>query len=227
MVLCDLVARLRAEGKYLPEYLDALSVENGNYQNVARGVVLRGIRGAELLANMMRSLRENPPTDFDGSPVLRSRDLLSSEYGPVRTDTERLSRNFLVFETASAQIVVRPSGTEPKAKIYVDFEGASLPDRTAAARAASSLATKVFEACIARIGFQLSASAQRLPDYVDLDLKADFDTAFRRDLLAAIEDLAKKSARGAFGLVANATASLRRRGRSAGSGGGGLRRTVR
>ncbi|MGH9673217.1 MAG: phospho-sugar mutase [Bryobacteraceae bacterium] len=199
LVLAELAAQLRAEGRRLPEYLDALSARCGNHQNVGRSMVMRGIRGARLLGGMMRSLRENTPQSFDGRPVVRFRDFLSAEHGPLRSDTERLSRNLLAFDLEMAQIVVRPSGTEPKVKIYVDVEGARLPsgrDRGEARRFALGLAARVVEDCIARIGFRLSASANSLPDYVDLDLKADFDTSFRADLAAAAGELESRDEAG-------------------------------
>jgi len=199
LVLCELVSQLRMEGRYLPEYLDALAMTCGNYQNMARSVVMRGIRGATALERMMRSLRAAPPRAFGGMPVLRFRDLLSPEHGPILSETDKLSRNVLVFELEHAQIVVRPSGTEPKAKIYVDVEGAKLPgvsDRPGAAAFARKLAAEVLDECLARIGFNLSANAHLLPDYLDLDLKADFDTRFRGDLVAALGKLGSQTEAG-------------------------------
>jgi hypothetical protein len=196
LVLCEAISQLRMEGRFLPEYLDDLSMECGNYQNLARSVVMRGIRGATLLENMMGSLRAQSPQQFDGMPVLRFRDLLSPEHGPIRSETDKLSRNFLVFELEHAQIVVRPSGTEPKAKIYVDVEGAGIPGITGrpdAAAFARKLAREVLNECIGRIGFRLSAIAHLLPDYLDLDLKADFDASFRGDLIAEIGKLSGQS----------------------------------
>ena len=151
---------------------------------------MKGIRGAGLLTAMMRSLRDAPPAAFGRMKVLAARDLLSPAFGPLRSETEALSRNLLVYDLEAAQVVVRPSGTEPKAKVYVDVEGAELPgeaarDRAAAAKFAADLAADVVAECTARIGFQLSPSAALLPDYIDLDLKAAFDTSFRADLIAA------------------------------------------
>jgi hypothetical protein len=184
------------EGRYLPEYLDTLAMACGNYQNLARSVVMRGIRGSGLLERMMGSLREHPPQELGGMKVLRARDLLSPEQGPILSETDRLSRNFLVFELEQAQVVVRPSGTEPKAKIYVDVEGAKIPgvtDRAGAAAFARRLAEKVLDDCIGRIGFTLSANAHLLPDYLDLDLKADFNISFRNDLVAALGTLSTQT----------------------------------
>ena len=192
LILCELVAQLRARNRYLPEYLDALSLECGNYQNAARSIVMRGIRGSQLLAQMMQSLRDNPPAALGGMTVLRARDFLSEEHGPLRSDTERLSRNLLAYDLEKAQVVVRPSGTEPKAKIYVDFEGGNL-DGVQARHRAEELAAQVADECIGRIGFGLSPSARLLPDYVDLDLKLQFGTAFREELKAYADRLAASS----------------------------------
>jgi hypothetical protein len=147
-------------------------------------------------ADMIRSLRENSPVHLDGMPVLEVQDYLATEHGPLRSETERLSRNLLMFELDRAQVIIRPSGTEPKVKIYVDVEGSKLPGencRKNSAQCAQRLAARVVDDCIGRIGFALSASAKLLPDYVDLDLKADFGAGFRSDVVAAATNLAQSS----------------------------------
>jgi phosphomannomutase len=185
LILCELLSQLRARGRYLPEYRDSLTKQCGSYQNVSRSIVMKGIRGVTLLQRMMDSLRNQPPAEFAGMPVRRALDLLQPEHGPLRSDTERLSRNFLVYELDRAQVVVRPSGTEPKAKIYVDLEGATPVE-------ARALAARISVDCIARLGIQLSPSASLLPDYVDLDLRTAFDTKFRPELEAALPVLSQK-----------------------------------
>jgi phosphomannomutase len=185
LILCELLSQLRAHGRFLPEYLDALTRQCGSYQNVSRSIVMKGIRGVTLLQDMMDSLRRQPPAEFDGMPVRRALDLLRPEHGPLRSDTERLSRNFLVYELDRAQVVIRPSGTEPKAKIYVDLEGATPAE-------ARALAARISVDCIGRLGFKLSTAASLLPDYVDLDLRAAFDTKFRPELEAALPKLSQQ-----------------------------------
>jgi hypothetical protein len=88
--------------------------------------------------------------------------------------------------------VVRPSGTEPKAKIYVDLESGP-SDRDEARRWAAELAARTLVECVARIGFHLSRCAGLLPDTVDLDLKHRFGTAFREQLAIAASDLSRAS----------------------------------
>jgi hypothetical protein len=116
--------------------------------------------------------------------------LLDGSHGPIRSESERLSRNLLIYEFEAARVVVRPSGTEPKAKIYVELEcgkvaGAS--DRAAGAARANRLGEAVLQDCIHRIGYRLSASALLLPDSVDLELKREFDSSLRLDLGGAAE----------------------------------------
>lgn len=81
-------------------------------------------------------------------------------------------------------------------QITVDVEGRRLPDgsgRGRVARFAQRLAAGVIEECISRIGIRLSASANLLPDYVDLELKASFNTGFRNELLTCADRLNHQS----------------------------------
>jgi phosphoglucomutase/phosphomannomutase len=188
LMLANLMSGLTAQGRTLDQYLDQIISECGNHQNVSRSIVMRGIRGSESINQMMRSLRENPPTQIGELPVHSVHDHLSAEFGPILSDTDRLSRNLLVFKLEHAQVVIRPSGTEPKAKVYVDLAAnptAPEADRSRLHRAANKLASDVVKACIGRIGVSLSNSASLLPDYVDLELKVDFDKGFRHDLSAS------------------------------------------
>ena len=189
LTLCDLVSALRSEGMFLTEYLDRLSLEFGNSAGAVRSIVMRGIRGGELLSSMMASLRSAPPAHFGEFAVRERRDYLSEkDFGPFSANpaTEIQARNVLHFQLEGAWVVIRPSGTEPKAKIYVEVEGRKLApggDRAAAAAVAQRLANLVFDDCLERIGFHLPKAASLLPDYVELDLKSKFGSEFGKDLL--------------------------------------------
>ena len=198
LVLCELLAQLRQEGSGLPEYLEKISIECGNFSNTARSIVLRGIEGTRARDEMMGSLRNDPFSRIGDLSVLEVEDYLSSDgkLGPLKSETDKLSRNLLLFKLDGAQVVVRPSGTEPKVKLYVDIEGrkfVSSEDRNAAREMAGKLAEIVFDLCIDRIGVRLSPSARLLPDHIDLDLKRDFGEKFSQDLLDASVELAGKS----------------------------------
>jgi hypothetical protein len=190
LLLCELLGQLQSRGQHLPEYLDRLILESGNYRNASRGVVMRGIQGVQHLAGMMQSLRSAPPGEFDGMKVVRATDFLDGSHGPIRSESERLSRNLLIYDFEAARVIIRPSGTEPKAKIYVELEcgkvaGAS--SRAAGVARANRLGDAVLQDCIHRIGYRLSASALLLPDNVDLELKRDFDSSLRLDVQGAAE----------------------------------------
>jgi hypothetical protein len=141
---------------------------------------------------MMQSLRSEPPERIGEFKVLEITDYLSRKFGQLCSETDRLSRNLLLFKVVGAQVVIRPSGTEPKVKIYSDIEGDKListRNRRAAEDMARNIADLVFDITLDRIGVRLSASAKRLPDHVDLDLRKEFDNIFSRDLINQAEFL--------------------------------------
>lgn len=196
LLLCELVTQLCQSKEYLPDYLDKLMRECGNYANATRSIVMRGIQGTALLKKMMRSLRDRPEERIGDLKVVSMTDYLSTDFGPLQSATDELSRNLLLYTLDGAQAVIRPSGTEPKVKIYADVEGqklASTDDRRAAQDMARQLVDLVFDVCLSRIGVSLSPSAKILPDHVDLDLRIDFDQNFSGELLRNAQRLSQLS----------------------------------
>lgn len=122
----DLVAQLKAAGRTVDDVLDDYAVEFGVH--AGDQVSLRLADAAEA-AKVVERLRQDPPTEIAGEPVSYT-DLLQTR-GRMRTDA-------LIFEGESLRMVVRPSGTEPKLKCYLEaFEPvttrADLPSAKAAA----------------------------------------------------------------------------------------------
>jgi phosphoglucomutase/phosphomannomutase len=75
------------------------------------------------MAQMLDRLRATPPTSVGGLTVTRFADRRDEEgrFGPLKGATDAASRNVLVFHFGEqARVVLRPSGTEPKAKIYLE-----------------------------------------------------------------------------------------------------------
>jgi phosphomannomutase len=116
VLVCDLVAALRQGGRTLPDALDGLARRHGVHVTAAVS------RPAE--ASVMAGLRADPPTRLAGFDV--TVDDLSLRRGQFRADALILSAN-------TARVAIRPSGTEPKVKAYLE---AHLPPRddVAAAR---------------------------------------------------------------------------------------------
>jgi phosphoglucomutase len=197
LLLAELSGKLRSEGLALPDYFDSIARMYGNYANAAESLVMRGIEGSQALGAMMKSLRVDPPEKIGDLPITEMIDFLSEEtLGPLLGDTDRAARNIIVLRLRGADVTIRPSGTEPKVKVYVDLEGRAMgqsTDRDEALRLARMLASDVTALCLARIGIRLATCAKRLPDFVDVDLKQEFGRDFRSDLLEVAEDLAGKS----------------------------------
>jgi phosphomannomutase len=104
----DLVARLRADGRTLRDVLDDYAVEFGLH--AGDQVALR-TTDAAAAATAVARLRDAPPDHIGGEPVTCTD--LSQARGRMRTDA-------LIFQGRSQRLVVRPSGTEPKLKWYLE-----------------------------------------------------------------------------------------------------------
>ena len=194
LILAELSFQLRKANVGLPDYFDALAVAYGNYTNVTTSLVMRGISGSQALTSMMQSLRSDPIKAVGDLNILSTDDFLLAENGrgQLLGETDRMARNILLFYMAGLQVTIRPSGTEPKVKIYVDVEGRALgiyDDRNKVQQLADGLIIKIADLCLARIGIVLSPSAKLLPDFVDLELKQEFGKSFRTDLLSNAEKL--------------------------------------
>src|SRR5262249_55411106 len=82
-----------------------------------------GIEGKTLMARMLNNLRKAPPKKIGAHTVTKFEDLQDENcwMGPYKGATDRAARNFLIFTLGeNARISLRPSGTEPKAKAYVE-----------------------------------------------------------------------------------------------------------
>jgi len=143
VLVAEMVAVLRSRGKTLVDELDAIGRRWGVFASAQVGVTRTGADGAVEIQAMMDALRRAPPTRIAGDEVVALTD-----YGArARTDLRRAvggatplalpASNVLAFELASgSRIVARPSGTEPKAKFYIDVCEAVAPGEAApAARA--------------------------------------------------------------------------------------------
>ncbi|BDU02307.1 phospho-sugar mutase [Nocardia sputorum] len=126
VLVADLVARLKAAGRDLNDELDGYAVEFGLH--AGDQVSLRLASAADAAAVVER-LRADPPHEIAGEPVEYTDQLRVR--GRMRTDA-------LIFEGVSSRVVIRPSGTEPKLKCYLEVvepvgSRAGLPAARAAA----------------------------------------------------------------------------------------------
>jgi len=114
LLFCDLAARLRAEGRTVLDALDDLDRRHGVVAGRQRALVHRGDEGRARIAQAMQGLREDPPTTLGGLAVASVRDL-SVAGGELPVS------NVLGYHlTGGHRALVRPSGTEPKLKLYIE-----------------------------------------------------------------------------------------------------------
>jgi phosphoglucomutase/phosphomannomutase len=133
LVLAELALDQKRRGKTVQDYLRALEREFGYFKNDLVNIAMSGIEGKQQMAKMLDLLRQSPPKEIGGLAVTRFEDLRSEDcwMGPIKGATDYAGRNFLVFTLGDqARIALRPSGTEPKAKAYVEVSSAPCPPRT-------------------------------------------------------------------------------------------------
>ena len=124
MMVAEMAAYYSLQGKTLLDAMDDLYEKYGCYQEKTLNLVMPGLDGLRRMQEIMASLRENHPTEVGGTPVATVRDYLTGELSVeglgVVGETPIKGSNVLYFELADgSSFIIRPSGTEPKIKIYL------------------------------------------------------------------------------------------------------------
>lgn len=130
MMIAEMAAAYHGRGMTLLQAMDSLYRKYGFFGERTLNLVMPGIDGLEDMKALMKDLRENMPKEIGGTPVLRLRDYNSGKITVpalgVVGDTEMSGSNVLYFELEDgSSFIVRPSGTEPKVKIYLLTRGES------------------------------------------------------------------------------------------------------
>lgn len=130
---CTLMAEIAAwakdNGKTMYELLQDIYLEYGYGKEKGISVVRKGKSGAEEIAQIMSDFRTNPPKEIAGSPVVLIKDYKTLIMKDITTGNESkldmpATSNVLQYFTADGtKISVRPSGTEPKIKFYIEVRG--------------------------------------------------------------------------------------------------------
>ena len=136
LLLTEMAAWYHAQGMTLFDALRSLCEKYGWYGEKTHNLVMPGLDGLEKMAALMQSLRAQPPVEIGGVKVAQYKDYSD---GTVRdaatgavTPMPLSGSNVLRFElTDGTHIVVRPSGTEPKIKVYILTKGADAAERDA------------------------------------------------------------------------------------------------
>jgi len=124
MLICEMVCYYKSKGLTLLDVLDKLYEEFGCYFNMQQSIICEGQSGMEDMSNAMERLRSNPPATIGGVKVLSVKDYKTSLETELASGNQQPidlpSSNVLAFTLEDKSLVtVRPSGTEPKIKIYI------------------------------------------------------------------------------------------------------------
>lgn len=130
MLICEMAAYYKAQGKTLIDVMNGLYDEFGYYCNTVQSYTFEGASGMEKMAAIMDGLRVNKPSSFAGYEVTKIDDYKTSKSTDVKTGKESEitlpKSNVLAYTlTDGNKVIVRPSGTEPKIKAYITAIGTS------------------------------------------------------------------------------------------------------
>ena len=176
LILAALATTAAADGHTLVDELNRLMAEHGVFANHLGHLVLHGATGRERIDQIMASLRESPPAAIDGVTVSEMSDRQDPARGVPASLTEQMGRNMVSFVLDDgSRVIVRPSGTEPKLKLYVELT-CNAPDDLTPVRdelisKAKARADAMVLMMMERIDVRLPPWALRIGDRVNLDTK--------------------------------------------------------
>ena len=126
MLICEMAAYYRSIGSSIKQRLEEIYAQYGRYLNKVDSFEFPGLSGMDKMASIMKGLRESAPKDFAGIAVTKVTDYAKPE------ETGLPKANVLIYGLEDGStVIVRPSGTEPKIKIYFTTKGKDLAEAQA------------------------------------------------------------------------------------------------
>jgi len=120
LVVAEMAAELFTHGQTLDDALDRIYAEHGVHVSGQVSKWFEGEDAMDQMTALMEALRRNPPTTVGAAPVLATRDLIAGDDLPPS--------DVLIYSLDGGRLIVRPSGTEPKVKAYVEAVAPSRAD---------------------------------------------------------------------------------------------------
>ena len=179
LLLAERASLEQARGRSLVDALESLWAAHGFVSNQLISTVMRGAAGRAKIEAIQRSLRAQPPSTIGGQVVLECRDHLNpgGRFGPILSETDASSRDVLVFLLeGGGRLILRPSGTEPKTKVYAELgsqPGSGDAPASLDARC-KALAEALVMEMLGRVGIRLPAWALAVSDLVPVEQKQHF-----------------------------------------------------
>ncbi len=128
LLICEMASYYKLKGISLKQFMDSIYEKYGMYLNSVLNFAFEGASGMQKMADIMDSLRNNAPSSIAGMDVIKvsdyklskSADLISGE----ETEIDLPKSNVLSYQLVNnCKVIVRPSGTEPKIKVYITAYG--------------------------------------------------------------------------------------------------------
>lgn len=200
LLIADLATYLKEEGQTVIEYLDVIYKKYGYVKNSLVSTIMEGVTGKSRIMEIQKTLRDpqKRPNKVGELKILKFIDRLDEKlFGPILSETDKNSRDLLTFKLENnIRITLRPSGTEPKNKIYFEIRTAPLGE-DASDDALSELKKKTDQAMdqitrdftlmmLNTIGIEISPHALKISGLVSLENKIDFVEKFIPELAGMI-----------------------------------------
>ena len=156
-LMAEIAAWAKDKGMTMYQMLQDIYIKYGYSKEKGISVVRKGKSGAEEIVAMMKNFRENPMKELGGSPVILVKDYASLEATDVVNGTKSkldmpVTSNVLQYFSADgSKVSIRPSGTEPKIKFYIEVRGIKM-DNYADYDAAKAAADAKIEAIKKELG---------------------------------------------------------------------------
>ena len=207
VVLAELAAELKESGRTIYEYLIDTYKRYGYFRSMLRSTVMQGAAGTAAMKEIQQRLRTNPPKEVAGLKVESVNDYWdTAKWGEFKSETDRSARNFITFQfEGGLKVSIRPSGTEPKNKVYIEKGteplGAGVPDDQFADRKRQvdeevRLFSNAFmKVMLGIIGVEMPDYSHRISDLVPLERKRHFGATF----IPQLETRARKLSNGEGG----------------------------
>jgi phosphoglucomutase/phosphomannomutase len=125
MLMSELAADLKQKNQSMHQYLGQLYQKHGCHREELINLVMEGSEGMAAIKRLMQAFRDNPPESLAGIPVSQIRDYQANTVTDTKTDAQSTlvgpTGNLVIMdlEQEGNYVAVRPSGTEPKIKLYV------------------------------------------------------------------------------------------------------------
>ena len=130
MLVCEMAAYYKKQGKSLAEVIDGLYEEFGYYLNKTYSFEFEGAAGMQKMSDIMSSVRENMPEVVDKYKVVKVSDYMLKKETDIKTgensDINLPKSNVISLNLEGDNaVIIRPSGTEPKIKLYITAVGSN------------------------------------------------------------------------------------------------------